>query len=144
MAQLVLDDLEQSLVDAAKEAGGRQWEALRRRAMPELTNLAETAMEVEQRKLAGDSSERQAATLMRMHMRRAREHNVRLALPDELPEAFEARPIAIPAGSSIYELMGHDKAAQRRASSREERSDCGRPSQRCAPRRHHRPRHESK
>ena len=73
MAQLVLDDLEQSLVDAAKEAGGRQWEALRRRAMPELTNLAETAMEVEQRKLAGDSSERQAATLMRMHMRRARQ-----------------------------------------------------------------------
>ncbi len=75
MAQLVLDDLEQSLVDAAKEAGGRQWEALRRRAMPELTNLAETAMEVEQRKLAGDSSERQAATLMRMHMRRPPDHN---------------------------------------------------------------------
>ncbi len=72
MARLVLDDLVQSMVDAAKEAGGRQWKALRRRAMPELTNLAETAIEVERRKMAGDSSEEQAATLMRMHMRRAR------------------------------------------------------------------------
>ncbi len=72
MAQLVLDDLVQIMVDAAKEAGGRQWEALRRPAMPALTKLAETAMEVERRKMAGDSSEEQAATLMRMHMRRAR------------------------------------------------------------------------
>ncbi len=71
MAQLVLDDLVQLMVDTAKEAGGRQWEALRRHAMPALTNLAETAMEVERRKMAGDSSEEQAATLMRMHMRRA-------------------------------------------------------------------------
>ncbi len=31
MTRLVLDDLVQSMVDAAKEAGGRQWEALRRR-----------------------------------------------------------------------------------------------------------------
>ncbi len=72
MAQLVLDDLVQSMVDAAKEAGGRQWEALRRRAMPELTNLAETAIEIERRKMTANSSEMQAATLMRMHMRRAR------------------------------------------------------------------------
>ncbi len=72
MAQLFLDDLVQSMADAAKEAGGRQWEALRRRAMPEFTNLAETAMEVERRKVDGDSSEEQSATLMRMHMRRAR------------------------------------------------------------------------
>ncbi len=55
MAHLILDDLVRSMVDAAKEAGGRQWEALQRRAMPELTNLAETAMEVERRKIAGDS-----------------------------------------------------------------------------------------
>ena len=73
MARLVLDDLVQSMVDAAKEAGGRQWKALRRRAMPAFTNLAETAIEVERRKMAGDSSEEQAATLMRMHMRRARQ-----------------------------------------------------------------------
>ncbi len=72
MAQLVLDDLVQSMVDAAKEASGRQWEALQRRAMPEFTNLAETAMEIERRKMTADSSEKQAATLMRMHMRRAR------------------------------------------------------------------------
>ena len=57
MAQLVVDDLVQLMVDAAEEAGGRQWEALRRRVRPEFTNLAETAMEVERRKLAGDSSE---------------------------------------------------------------------------------------
>ncbi len=39
------------------------------------------------------------------------EHNVRLAPPHELPEPFEARAIAIPAGSAIGELMGHVKAA---------------------------------
>ena len=72
MIQLDRDDLVQSMADTAKEAGGRQWEALRRRAMPVLTDLAETAMEVERRKMAGDSSEEQAATLMRMNMRRAR------------------------------------------------------------------------
>ncbi len=71
MAQLVVDDLVQLMVDAAEEAAGRQWEALRRRVRPEFTNLAETAMEVERRKMSGDSSEEQAATLMRMHMRRA-------------------------------------------------------------------------
>jgi hypothetical protein len=57
MAQLVLDDLVQMMVDTAKEAGGRQWETLRRHAMPALTNLAETAMEVERRQMAGDSSD---------------------------------------------------------------------------------------
>jgi len=30
MAQLELDDLVQLMVDAANDAGGRQWEALRR------------------------------------------------------------------------------------------------------------------
>ena len=73
MAHLILDDLVRSMVDAAKEAGGRQWEAVQRRALPEFTNLAETAMEIERRKLADDSSETQAATLMRMNMRRARQ-----------------------------------------------------------------------
>ncbi len=49
MAHLVLDDLVQSMVDAAEEAGGRQWEALRRSATAEFTNLAETATEIERR-----------------------------------------------------------------------------------------------
>ncbi len=73
MAHLILDDLVRSMVDAAKEAGGRQWEALQRRAMPEFTNLAETAMEIERRKMTTNSDETQAATLMRMNMRRARQ-----------------------------------------------------------------------
>ena len=73
MAHLILDDLVRSMVDAAKEAGGRQWEALQRRAMPEFTNLAETAMEIERRKMTTNSDETQAATLMRMHIRRARQ-----------------------------------------------------------------------
>ncbi len=73
MAHLILDDLVRSMVDAAKEAGGRQWEALQRRAMPEFTNLAETAMEIERLKMTTNSDETQAATLMRMHMRRARQ-----------------------------------------------------------------------
>ena len=68
MAPLTVDDLHRSLADAARESAGLDWETLKHRAIPELRKLAEIAMEVERRKIDGDTSEEQAATLMRMHM----------------------------------------------------------------------------
>ena len=95
MARLNADELHLSLADAAKEVAGLDWEILKHRAIPELRKLAEIAMEVERRKIDGVSSEEQAATLMRMHMRGMRH------------KMFEIDGVASSTLETVFDTVNH-------------------------------------
>lgn len=60
-------ELWKPMIDAAREALGENWEAIRKYAEPELERLARTILEIGAQAASGEISESEARALIRVH-----------------------------------------------------------------------------